>query len=469
MIRAASRWLFLCVFGGVIGSLVVIGVHASAVERSVLDEVLNSPSSESRQAAVNSIANCMTSGCHGATDVKAPNWQRAGRIWFDEDPHAQAFTNLLSGRSLTIAENLTTRKYASTDDPNYRQFLRERCASCHAGPYASETQLVLGVDCQACHGPSIAWGSHHYTQAWKSQSGHRFDGTQMTNTEDLATRAKVCFSCHVGDLNSPLGPREVDHDLMAAGHPAMYVEWEAYWQAYPAHWNRQKDEERYGKSVAHRRWQIGNLVQAQSRFELLLQRCRAIVRGEKRSWPELSEYSCYNCHHSLSHPSWRQTRTANGTYDWDAWCIAGVRAVTPQAKRAQWEALLVPFEKAISAHPPDVTETIRLTEPIVAWIDSAIMELRAQPLAGADEIIEEVRRGMSEASRPTSWDASVHWYIGMEARLAALRRDANAPQPSLSVAAKIRESYLDGPEHFEPAKLSTRRQQLEELFRKYQP
>ena len=469
MMRAASRWLLVFVCGGGIGALVAHRGPAIAVEPPVSEESSNSPATKPIQETVNSIANCMTSGCHGASDGKAPIWQRAGRIWFDEDPHAQAFTNLLSGRSLAIAENLTKRKYASVDDPNYRKFLRERCTSCHAGPYASESQLVLGVDCQACHGPSAAWGNHHYSEAWKSQLGRRFDGTQMTNTEELTTRAKVCFACHVGDLRSPTGPREVNHDLMAAGHPAMYVEWEAYWQAYPAHWNRQKDEERFGKSVAHRRWQIGNLVQAQSRFDLLLQRCRSISRGETRSWPELTEYSCYNCHHPLSYPSWRQSQPANGTYDWDAWCITGVRSVTPKTKLAEWEALLIPFEKAIAAHPPVVTETIRVTEPIVEWIESALVELGLQPLASADEIIDEVRAGLLEPLRPKSWEAAVHWSTGMQARLMALSRDTNLSESSGSVSATIRESYLDGPEQFEPSKLYTRRQQLEELFRKTQP
>jgi hypothetical protein len=291
----------------------------------------------------------------------------------------------------------------------------------------------------------------------------------MTNTEDLASRAKVCFSCHVGDLHSPSGPREVNHDLMAAGHPSMYFEWEAYWQAYPAHWSSQKDEERFGTSVAHRRWQIGNLVQAQSRFDLLLQRCRSISRGETRSWPELTEYSCYNCHHTLAYPSWRQSQTTGGTYDWDAWCIAGVRSVTPQAKLAKWETLLIPFEKAITAHPPDVAETIRVTEPIVAWIESALEELRSRPLASAEELAQEVRAGLLEPLRPKSWEAAVQWSTGMQARLMALSRDATVPQASGPVSAKIRESYLDGPEQFEPSKLDTRRQQLEELFRKIQP
>ncbi len=42
----------------------------------------------------NSISGCMTTACHGANSASdAPLWQRAGSIWFDQDPHAQAYTS----------------------------------------------------------------------------------------------------------------------------------------------------------------------------------------------------------------------------------------------------------------------------------------------------------------------------------------------------------------------------------------
>ena len=76
-----------------------------------------------------SVASCLTSGCHGSRQLDAPLWQRAGRIWFDDDPHAKAYSHLLTERSLQIGEKLLHRSFRSDQDEDYQTFLEQRSES----------------------------------------------------------------------------------------------------------------------------------------------------------------------------------------------------------------------------------------------------------------------------------------------------------------------------------------------------
>ena len=60
-------------------------------------------------------------------------------------------------------------------------------------------------------------------------------------TKELAERAKVCTRCHVG-RRSPDGllTQEVNHDLIAAGHPRLNFEFAAYQENLPVHWDEKE-------------------------------------------------------------------------------------------------------------------------------------------------------------------------------------------------------------------------------------
>jgi hypothetical protein len=114
----------------------------------------------------------------------------------------------------------------------------------------------------------------------------------MYDTEDLVSRAEKCATCHVGSKE-----RSVDHEMIAAGHPDLVFELDAFSAVMPPHWKLPADP--YAGVKA---WSVGQAVQLQQ----TLQRLQA--RAESAAWPEYSEMECFSCHHSLVRPenSWRQ-------------------------------------------------------------------------------------------------------------------------------------------------------------------
>jgi len=421
-----------------------------------------------------SIASCMTSGCHGSRNAEAPIWQRAGRIWFDDDPHAKAYTHLLTESSLKIAERLLHRTFTSVNDETYRVFLEQRCVSCHASAHGSRDQYLLGADCQVCHGPAKAWGDHHYSAEWRDKKEKRFDGTEMLNTENLASRAKVCTSCHVGNLKPEAVGREVDHDLMAAGHPPMHFELETYLRAYPAHWNSEQDAELFGKTVARERWEIGQLIHAQSRLELLAERAKSAATTEAngRVWPELTEYSCYGCHHSLVGPGWRQARPSRPLYDWDAWTLAGLKYAVPTAHQSELNQLVANLKAITDTQyaSSNASGTQIAAENLLGFVNDRIRLRKSENAPTIDQIKSDLQVLLQEETGDKTWEAATQWYCAMIAHLASLSID-DKPKKNLSstTTEQIQVDFLNGPVTYHPRNLDSNRAHLQELLRKTQP
>jgi hypothetical protein len=86
-----------------------------------------------------------------------------------------------------------------------------------------------GVGCESCHGASGRWLGPHTTLGWRDRPWPEKAALGMRNTKDLASRARLCAGCHVGDGGSDdLPARDVNHDLIAAGHPRLNFELSAY-------------------------------------------------------------------------------------------------------------------------------------------------------------------------------------------------------------------------------------------------
>jgi hypothetical protein len=114
----------------------------------------------------------------------------------------------------------------------------------------------------------------------------------MMNTKDLAVRAGVCVKCHIGEPG-----RDVDHELIAAGHPPLIFELDAYTANMPPHW---REPDQANASAGVQAWALGQAVSLRQSLELLADRA-----GRGR-WPEFAEFECYSCHHELRDSSWRQ-------------------------------------------------------------------------------------------------------------------------------------------------------------------
>jgi hypothetical protein len=123
----------------------------------------------------------------------------------------------------------------------------------------------------------------------------------MVDTKDLATRARTCASCHVGTARNV-----VDHELIAAGHPDLVFDLEAFSAAMPRHWPDAAPDDPW-RSV--RAWSTGQIVLLGESLDRLGRGAAAGAGGA-----DFSELDCFGCHHSLTRPedSWRQETPVAG-------------------------------------------------------------------------------------------------------------------------------------------------------------
>ncbi|MFN7732775.1 MAG: multiheme c-type cytochrome [Pirellula sp.] len=354
--------------------------------------------------------------CHGNVEGAAV-WQRATTMWFDHDPHSQAYSKLLNAQSQRIVHRLVGKNLAA-DSEEYRSVLRDQCVSCHANEHAPDDQIRLGIDCQVCHGPASAWGEAHYAGPTLALGPKRFENTARVNLESIRVRAEVCTSCHIGELDrgSGLRDREVDHRLMAAGHPGMYFDFENYLERYPKHWDVQAEEKRLGEFPAYTRWSTGKWVAARVRLELLRDRAERRVGTTARDsarrydWPEFTESSCTSCHHKLLPESWREAAPALARAGWDDWYTPSIermlRDTSDADERERWEQALAKLRSNLESRQPAPAE---VAEPTAVLIDLCRRRLESDSPADAVGLRNQLRGWLEDESMTRSWERGAQW------------------------------------------------------------
>ena len=232
------------------------------------------------------VASCANSGCHGSTQALSSTHvlQNEYYTWLNGDRHAGAYNVLFSDRSARIARNMRLKK---------RAYEEATCLDCHttnipANLVEGHVDHSDGVQCEVCHGPASGWRAEHTQEGWThDQSVAR----GMIDLRKVPSRGTVCVGCHVGSAK-----KEVDHELIASGHPLLAFELDNYTESMPPHWTAGRD------SHGIHAWAVGQVVS----FRESLDNLSRHARGEK--WPEFSDMSCFNCHHSLKTSGWRQER-----------------------------------------------------------------------------------------------------------------------------------------------------------------
>src|SRR5579859_354789 len=244
---------------------------------------------------------CSATACHGSVQPRSVTGvlQNEYSTWVVRDTHFKAFRNLDNpvsqriGRLLGIGNPTTSPK----------------CLACHSLVVPAEVKArdfdVEGVSCESCHGPASAWlGSH----TLKGSTTGKSVALGMFDIRDAAHRSEKCLSCHLGTAE-----KEVDHEMIAAGHPDLVFELDSYSAIQPPHWKPSPDP-----NHDVRLWAVGQAIELREALKRLAR------RAQGSHWPEFSEYDCFSCHHSLSSPegSWRQERgyehRAIGSPPWES-------------------------------------------------------------------------------------------------------------------------------------------------------
>jgi hypothetical protein len=256
---------------------------------------------------------CSGAACHGSpirgdlptshwgTDLD--RWKTSYEVWRLYDPHARAYRVLIDGEPGKVSAEIE-RKLAAGGKP-LDAWEDARCLACHSNPtlaasWREQPLHTEGVSCEACHGNATRYLYDHI--GWGSGPGHhaKFQPAGMTAVFDPAVRAETCAGCHVGAPG-----RDMNHDLIAAGHPRLNFDYATYLRGLPPHWTEkdrtgEKAAPRPASEIAHH-WLVGRAATAAASYELLADR----AANPRAPWPELSESDCYACHHNLQPAGFR--------------------------------------------------------------------------------------------------------------------------------------------------------------------
>jgi Cytochrome c554 and c-prime len=272
------------------------------------------------------VGSCTAAGCHGAGHTDR-TFKSEYNVWISQDPHARAYSILFDERSQRITELLSS--VSKTPTPPAQE--NPRCLACHSmtgtPPLDKRIDVISdGVGCEACHGPAEGWLALHTEHKLSAQERQQLG---MWDTKRLLVRAQVCVGCHVG------GPgRDVNHDLIAAGHPRLRFEMTSFLEAMPKHWDENRDRAEH-PNFDTLSWAIGQACTSQAALAQLANRAD---RGT--NWPEFAEWSCTACHHDLRGDESRQARLAKQgnlsgrRITWDAWNYFATRQHAPEIGRA---------------------------------------------------------------------------------------------------------------------------------------
>lgn len=397
--------------------------------------------------ALQGAASCAASGCHGGPQVgvaaiDAPRGSEYP-LWVETDPHARSWQTLNSPASIEILNRLSILQDGQIVAPEAYQ----NCLACHNTSRSLlsdgiSPSLSEGVGCEACHGAAEKWSSEHF------QGPHSVRRAQaelgLVDLQPLVQRAKACALCHVG------GPdRDMNHDIIAAGHPALYFDMAVYHEAYPKHW---RDSPPNPISFRAQLWLAGQLAQADSELELIA--ARASRSHSVSVWPEFANYQCTSCHQRLNDsphstidpaPLWNPNeKIANQAHPNQAqvrhWNLQGIRllldsypstsaSITPSPLEEAWlsfeHAMQSPstITQASSSELSQAAEDLRSELARVVFTQSMNGNTRASPLSSSlmswtiDDQRNWAARQLNLASKPLEWESAAMAYVALWAAM----------------------------------------------------
>jgi Cytochrome c554 and c-prime len=356
------------------------------------------------------VPSCSARSCHGADSAVAE-----GRLlrdeyttWNERDPHAIAYSVLFGARAQRIEKKLapdSSAPVAAQSDP--------RCVACHCTPQvAAEPSLanrrVDGVSCEACHGLASIWINSHTASQWKDLPVAEKQRFGMNDVKNPAALAQSCVGCHVGAPAGPQGGallRDVNHDMLAAGHPRLDFEFASFMANIPAHWKQTStDAQRRDGAMP---WAVGQLASARAALTLLTDRAtRAKPGPHSAPWPEFAEYDCSSCHHGLTAPSSRQRHADRskppGQLSWGNWYLS-----IPAKLLADGPGEIKEFkdlETLLERPAPQLAETSKrasLALAALTRIEEQVSALSDQNLAATS--LERLGR-LSAPPNPCCWE-----------------------------------------------------------------
>jgi len=375
-------------------------------------------------------ASCAASNCHGGTSAPGSGpLYAAHRIWLTQDQHANAYNVLYDSRSTRMIQQLGAGWSAAHKE--------QRCLACHAHAeshtekHAPTFQVADGVSCEACHGPAQDWiRDHSRRDVWNSLTIQEKADRGFRDLGNFAARAEHCVKCHVGAAD-----REVNHDMIAAGHPRLAFELAGYSAIYRKHWRIEKDQARAAATNANatvdaQLWSNGQWALAKATLELTKHR----AQDPAKPWPEFTEYGCFACHHDLRADSWRQFGAGHrgqaadgervGLLVWQPWNLALVQEVAADPLSLQPTMKQLRLEMGRGGFDRDQVQ--QLTDQALTQLGSNF-----QPQYAADGWSQTLQAVTASNAVERDWERAVQSYL---ATVALTSGTSDAAKSSARVA-----------------------------------
>lgn len=422
---------------------------AAAVPTDAPDVTIKNP--DSKRSPWTGSASCVGRSCHGGIEPRSDGvcLQNEYTTIATRDPHARAYQVLLEERSREMV-----RRMGRADGDAHRD---RRCLACHATPFVSsadstnaapapaliETEASFGVGCESCHGEARLWINRHYRGKLKRIDpgpplNELIGGIGVPTALDQSEiRPRKCADCHVGSK----GDRDVDHDMIAAGHPRLLFEFVSLQDAMPPHWKPRTSD------VVHE-WFVGQIAGARACLDLLSQR----AANAAHPWPEFAEYDCFACHHDLKEKAWRQrlgAKSKPGTLPWNSWTFDVVTRLLDQQglPTKEWSELRQAMEKF--ADREIVRDALKRAERRLVELETFAPEWK-KPAT----LLEFLKR--PDWATANSWEAAEQYYFALR----ALKKASDDPD----LARRIAE--LEPWRGFDPSYTSPRRFDPREFFKR---
>lgn len=368
--------------------------------------------------ATQGAASCAASACHGGPRPGiAEEFATRGAeypLWLENDPHAQSWRTLCSDASVRMMEKLKIMRAGRVVDADGFN----NCLACHS----SQGQLVStsshasygapqpdnygeGIGCSSCHGPSEGWRDDHYRLQRDDESAA---SVGLVPNKNLLVRARTCAACHVGDRD-----RDMNHDIIAAGHPALHYEFATYHARLPKHW---RDPQAADPNFEAQLWLAGQIAALDA--SLVLMESRANEQLAVSTWPEFSVSNCADCHQSLRLPKLEGKHHQRGkTAGWGDWNRYGFQLWLnqpqgPAGSLVGLQTQLAQLESVLRSEPtPDAQQVAHMANQLRLALDHQVSSNATATLRNFSAGQLKAVVSSQQPAELRSWESAAQFYL----------------------------------------------------------
>jgi hypothetical protein len=386
---------------------------------------------------------CAATSCHGGSERSRRTSGGELERWRNADPHARAGNTIEGAKFADILlrvgiiskvgdakgpgqrfDDLAKDK----DDPSVRTTAISKlneCLNCHnpqgvptswtretVQPQQEDGDMIadgFAIGCETCHGPAKRWLGNHFRRDFdRGQSGFH-------DLKNLLLRARTCAQCHIGDEK-----HDMNHDMIAAGHPPLRFDLASYQRELPKHWNdnRQRSDTNQYELKLWLAGQIANFDAGLSLLESRLTRATEAPTSDRTvsPSPEFAESNCASCHHRLrAEPEWddagivaRPLEPALSNKNWNCGALQALLGLDRPADAAKLPAIRADFRKFASAkYAPLLQPQASLPSELLREVElqsnyDQQLQAYAFYLATAKSRYDEQVKSLGDAPRPAA-------------------------------------------------------------------